>query len=626
MAKLNVKDFLDVTERSDLIDKDRLRQAIEDCKAANGGELPEDASAIGDFLVQEGLITGWHRDKLLDRKYKGFFLGKYKLLDHLGTGGMSSVYLAEHVLMQRRVAIKVLPKSRIDDSSYLARFHQEARAAAKLDHRNIVRAYDIDNEGDTHFLVMEYVEGKDLQVLVRGLSDPLPVEKAANYIAQAAEGLQHAHEAGLVHRDIKPANLLLDEKGTVKLLDLGLARFSTDDEQASLTRVHDENVLGTADYLAPEQALDSHRVDARADIYSLGCTLYFLLSGHAPFPTGTLAQRIAKHQREMPADVREERPDVPADLMRLCYKMMAKQPRKRFQSARETADALEQWLAAHGAPMEDPGSDSDSKKLTAAVAAAGAVAAGEAAARGAPARRPQRGGGRPPARPGGGSDSARRGLAESTNDTASNHAGPTTKDSSSTKAAPAARAKERGPTGGSGRGGAGAAKTGGKSLPVAKPLDDEKPAGGSSPLGIDLGESDSASVLDQRLTRRRSAPKSKNLTWVWVSLGAGLILVVALIIVFTSGGGDGEGPSTPPKERQLPDTSGLGLRQVPKEPPAAAGASPVLTSLPPSSPGQPAAVAAPAHDAPLVPETFFSPAKTQQPGGKAKSPGGTKSK
>ena len=235
---------------------------------------------------------------------------------------MSHVYLAEHTLMQRRVAIKVLPKNRVEDSSYLGRFHREARAAAALDHRNIVRAYDIDNDGDVHFLVMEYVEGSDLQSVVKE-QGPLDYARAADYIRQAAKGLHHAHQAGLIHRDVKPANLLVDPHNVVKLLDLGLARF-TEDQLASLTVAYDENVLGTADYLAPEQAINSHGVDGRADIYSLGCSFYYLLTGQPPFPEGTLPQRLAMHQKSPPPDIRLKRPDAPQDLIDICLRMMAK--------------------------------------------------------------------------------------------------------------------------------------------------------------------------------------------------------------------------------------------------------------------------------------------------------------
>ena len=366
MAKLSVDAFLDYVQKSGLADSGALETALAPLKAKHGGSLPEDADLVAAELIDAKLITSWHSEKLMDKKYKGFFLGKYKLLRHIGSGGMSSVYLAEHLLMRRQRAIKVLPKARVNDSSYLARFHLEAQATASLDHPNIVRAYDVDNDGDTHFLVMEYIEGRDLQNIVKA-EGPLPLELACNYIAQAAEGLDYSHKSSLIHRDVKPANLLVDTKGLVKILDLGLA-LSSDSEQASLTIAHNENVLGTADYLSPEQAVNSHKVDHRADIYSLGCTLYYLLSGHPPFPDGTLAQRIAKHQTQMPEDLRKERPDVPRDLCDICLKMMQKRPEKRFHTMREVADALEAWLVNHGYRFEPGSSDAARKaaQLTAA--------------------------------------------------------------------------------------------------------------------------------------------------------------------------------------------------------------------------------------------------------------------
>ena len=249
---------------------------------------------------------------------------------------MSSVYLAEHVLMQRRVAIKVLPKNRVSDSSYLARFHREAQAAALLDHRNIVRVYDVDNVGDVHYLVMEYVEGSDLQQIVKR-SGPMEYAVAAEYVRQAAEGLACADDAGLIHRDVKPANLLVDPQSVVKVLDLGLALVTGDAKTASLTVAYDENVLGTADYLAPEQALNSHNVDGRADIYGLGCSLYYLLTGHPPFSEGTLPQRLMAHQKSPPPAVSLDRPDAPSDLVQICMKMMAKKAANRYQTMQDVA-------------------------------------------------------------------------------------------------------------------------------------------------------------------------------------------------------------------------------------------------------------------------------------------------
>ncbi|MEK6247186.1 MAG: serine/threonine protein kinase, partial [Planctomycetales bacterium] len=253
MAKVTVEKLIQLVERSKLVDNnEQLVDAVRALKSQNGGLLPSDPNEVAQFLIERGLITQWHTDKLLEGRYKGFFLGKYKLLGCLGTGGMSSVYLADHVLMQRQVAIKVLPNKRVQETSYLARFRQEAQAAARLDHKNIVRAYDIDVEGEggkgTHYMVMEYVEGLDLAKTVKQ-HGPLDYELTAMYMAQAAEGLSHAHSAGLIHRDIKPANLLVDPKGVVKILDMGLVRFTDagDDQRESLTVMHDENVLGTAD-------------------------------------------------------------------------------------------------------------------------------------------------------------------------------------------------------------------------------------------------------------------------------------------------------------------------------------------------------------------------------------------
>ncbi len=337
--------FVELVERSGLVEKSELARTLAELEEQVGAEVVSDSRVLSKHLTRLGLLTEWQSEQLLAGRHKGFFVGKYKLLDHLGTGGMSSVYLAQHVVMRRRVAIKVLPQTRVRDSSYLARFHREARAAAALDHPNIVRAFDVDNEGDTHYLVMEYVEGRDLQVLVEQ-EGPLPYLTAADYIRQAAEGLYHAHQAGLVHRDIKPANLLVDTKGVVKILDMGLARFA-DDLEASLTNEHDEKVLGTVDYLAPEQAIDSHLVDARADIYSLGCTLYFALTGKPPFPSGSLAQRIVAHQKQEPQSVMELRPDCPADLLLILRKMMAKSREARYQSAKEVADSLAAWCQGY---------------------------------------------------------------------------------------------------------------------------------------------------------------------------------------------------------------------------------------------------------------------------------------
>ena len=359
MTKQNVKSFLELVRKSKLVEDYRLEASLRQCKDEHGGKFPRDVDVVADHLIHAGLITRWHCGKLFDGKYKGFFLGKYKLLGHLGTGGMSSVYLAEHTLMHRQRAIKVLPRSRVGDSSYLARFHREAQATAALEHPNIVRAYDVDNNGEWHYLVMEFVQGRDLQALVTD-EDRLGYKVVASFIAQAAEGLDYAHGQGLIHRDVKPANLLIDPHGVVKILDLGLALFA-DDDCTSLTLMHNENVLGTADYLAPEQALNSHEVDTRADIYGLGCTFYFALTGHPPFCEGNLAQRIVKHQTQMPPSILRDRPDCPPELVKLCERMMQKKVEDRIRSCREVAESLEGWLERQGHSIAPSANGSSAK-------------------------------------------------------------------------------------------------------------------------------------------------------------------------------------------------------------------------------------------------------------------------
>ncbi|QDS86685.1 Serine/threonine-protein kinase PrkC [Rosistilla ulvae] len=334
--------FIEVVRKSQLVEEGAFKQTLRHVQKAAGGKIPNDAMVIAERFLVEGRLTAWQIEKLLTGKYKGFFLGKFKLLGHIGSGGMSSVYLAEHTRMNDLRAIKVLPKKRVDDASYLARFQLEAKAIASLNHENVVRAYDIDNDGDLHYIVMEYVSGDDLQQMVKR-KGPLSFVKAANYIAQAARGLQHAHERGLIHRDVKPANLLVNKEGTVKLLDMGLALLESEDDH-SLTVANNENVLGTADYLAPEQALDSHKVDHRVDIYGLGCTFYFLLTGRPPFNDGTLAQRIIKHQTEMPEEIRKTRPDCPGELDGICTKMIQKEAKYRYKDAAAVAEVLEAWL------------------------------------------------------------------------------------------------------------------------------------------------------------------------------------------------------------------------------------------------------------------------------------------
>lgn len=333
----SLQQFLELVRKSELVPATQLDELAPTLAAALASrpieEHPRDAASR---MVQKGWLTDWQARNLLAGKCRGFFVGNYRLQRHLGRGGMGTVYMAEHVKLGRRVALKVLPAHWIKDATYLERFQREARVIASLDHPNIVRAYDFDSINGSHFLVMEFVEGRDLARVIKE-DGPLPISAAMNYFRQAAEGLSHAHQRGIVHRDIKPSNMLLDASGCLKLLDLGLARWNHGDS-GSITLANQQHLLGTVDYLAPEQALDSHEADHRADIYGLGCSLVFVLTGRPPYPDGTIAEKIAKHQMMPLPALNLIRPDLPADVVLLIQGMLEKQPEKRIQSSSELVE------------------------------------------------------------------------------------------------------------------------------------------------------------------------------------------------------------------------------------------------------------------------------------------------
>jgi serine/threonine-protein kinase len=337
-----VDDFVNCLRRSGLVDE-READALLDGLAQDGVDV-RDPKKIAAALVRNETLTKWQAEMLLRGKRRGFVLGKYRLLGLLGRGANNSVYIGEHSLMRRRCAIKVLPTKHLSSSSTaLSRFQQEARAVALLDHTNIVRAYDLGQDKDgksvVHFFVMELVDGESFEERV-SRDGPLPAIDAADLIRQAADGLAHAHKSGIIHRDVKPANLLVDRQGVVKILDLGLAKISD--------LLSDElPVLGTADFLAPEQALDAKTADARSDVYSLGCTFYFILCGQPPFSGGTLSERLVRHLFETPVALARKRPDLPPDLTSLVHRMLAKNPNERIQTSAEVSSLLRNWLLKH---------------------------------------------------------------------------------------------------------------------------------------------------------------------------------------------------------------------------------------------------------------------------------------
>jgi serine/threonine protein kinase/ActR/RegA family two-component response regulator len=280
----------------------------------------------------------------------------YEILTELGRGGMSVVYKARHIHMDRLVALKVINQEFVKEPDAMRRFHQEVRAAAQLFHPNIVMAFDAGQVGATHYLAMEYVVGIDLAKLVRQRG-PLPVDQACNFMRQAALGLQHAHEKGLVHRDIKPSNLLvtgitpgealptLGPDVVVKILDMGLAllyRQPLGPTGAAAELTGEGKWMGTIDYMAPEQWKNAHRVDIRADLYSLGCTFYHLLTGQVPFPDEGFGEKMLKHYLEEPIPLEQLRADVPPAVVGVIRQLMAKQPEHRYQTPAELAAALQQ--------------------------------------------------------------------------------------------------------------------------------------------------------------------------------------------------------------------------------------------------------------------------------------------
>ncbi len=344
-APATIDAFMQVLEKSSLVEAERLRLFLQ--QAAGLSSSPRKLAAR---LVAVGLLTQFQAEQLLLGKHRGYTLGKYRILERIGTGGHSTVYLGEHLMVKRRVAIKVLPTARSENPAALARFYREARAAGALDHPNLVKAHDVDRDNGLHFLVMEYVDGSSLQQIVARFG-PLPIERSAHYIRQAAEGLQAAHASGLVHRDVKPANILLDRRGVIRVLDLGLARFFCDDEDPLTLKFDSNNVLGTADYVAPEQALNSHEVDSRADIYSLGATFYFLLAGRPLFPEGQITHKLIWHQTRQPTPLRQLRAEIPAELAAVVERMIDKEPPRRYQTAAEVVEALLPWTAT---PLPPP--------------------------------------------------------------------------------------------------------------------------------------------------------------------------------------------------------------------------------------------------------------------------------
>ena len=325
------------TELIDAIRESGLQIEVDETLAAN-----RTAIQLAKQLVEDGKLTRWQARELLEGN-RQLCLGKFQLLDKLGEGGMGTVYKAFQPGMNRTVAIKVVSEVITDDESTLRRFFREAQALAAVHHENIIYAHDVVSEGDLHFLVMEFVEARDIQHWIKQ-HGRLPIAWSCECIRQAAVGMEPAHQRGLIHRDVKPGNLLaigsLTEQPLVKILDLGLARFNkaSRGEVTELTQTRD--VLGTPDFMAPEQGMSTKRVDIRADVYSLGCTLYNMLTGDLPFPGETSLQVMVARATQDPPHVSELRSELPPELDAVIFKMMAREAEDRYQTPGEVAEAL----------------------------------------------------------------------------------------------------------------------------------------------------------------------------------------------------------------------------------------------------------------------------------------------
>jgi serine/threonine-protein kinase len=356
--------FLAYLRQSGLVGDAQLEEVLPQLPDSNRGR------ALARALVERGVLTRFQAERLLAGRTAGFFLGQYRILEQIGRGGTSRVFSAEHRTLKRVVALKVLAPELFKTERAVDLFLHEVHAAAPLVHPNIVTAYDAGEVNGRYYLVLELVDGPNLAELVR-TQGPLPVGLACDYVRQAANGLQCAHALGMVHRDIKPSNLLVqlqrtkagvpgDAPGLVKVSDFGLARLHVPVNDHPLsprprTILTKENtVMGTPDYLSPEQSRDLHKTDIRSDLYSLGCTFYFLLTGKVPYPGGNALDKLIRHSTERPAPISDVRSDVPSAVVAIVEKLMAKHPADRYQTPAELAEALAPYAVSGPTPWAPP--------------------------------------------------------------------------------------------------------------------------------------------------------------------------------------------------------------------------------------------------------------------------------
>jgi len=338
--------FREAALLSGVVDADAIAAAESAVTEGNGvaaADAPAWDKALADLLVERGHLTRFQASQLLEGRSK-LSLGQYRILDQIGQGGMGRVFKAQHGRMRRIVAVKVLTKDKATAASEKA-FLREIERLGELDHENLLRALDAGHDGKVYYLVTEYIEGLDLRRQVQRFG-PLDEVAAASVITQAARGLGYAHDCGVTHRDVKPGNLLVTADGRVKVLDLGLAGSPFDTESIVAGRI-----IGTMDYMAPEQIRAPDNARAPADVYGLGCTLYFAVTGSVPFPDGTREEKARRHLTEEPVPVRSRSPRISAAFAEVIEAMMRKDPEERLASAEEVIQRLKKWTPPAPVPM-----------------------------------------------------------------------------------------------------------------------------------------------------------------------------------------------------------------------------------------------------------------------------------
>lgn len=349
-----LEEYVRRLEESGILSSDSLKAFIPP------NASPKGAEDLAIELVKNKKLTKFQAAEVYKNNANSLVLGKYILLEKIGAGGMGQVFKARHQRMDRLVALKVLSKKMAKDADAISRFEREVKAAAKISHPNIVAAHDADCADGVHFLVMELVEGSDLSAMVKK-NGPLPVEKAIDYFIQAAVGLEAAHKKGVVHRDIKPSNILVNNEGTVKILDMGLALLkeeTLDPSQAELTT--EGKIMGTVDFMSPEQALNTHEADARTDIYALGCSLYYVLVGKPMYAGNSPLEKLMAHRVRPIPSLREGRPEVSERLDEVYKRAVAKRVTDRYQTATELIEGLRSCVTTANPSVAPIGASSKS--------------------------------------------------------------------------------------------------------------------------------------------------------------------------------------------------------------------------------------------------------------------------